>query len=154
MLRGMKKTFGTFVSALALSLLAACGDSSAANKAVGTYKLDKAAMKTAMEAQMPEEAKGSEMAAQMMEQMMGSLDGSIELKADGSAALSMKMPPMVDEQTTGTWKLEGEKITITAKNKDGAEEAKVAAFADGTITIEEEQDGKKMKIVFRKAEQK
>ena len=56
----------------------------------------------------------------------------------------------VDETATGTWKLDGTKLSVTTKGKDGKEETKVGDYADNAFTIEENQGGKKMKMVFRR----
>ncbi|MCK5943319.1 MAG: hypothetical protein KAI24_15165 [Planctomycetes bacterium] len=147
----MKKLIATLVSVLALTLLAGCGGDAAAS-AAGTYQIDKAAFEASMKAEMkdqPTEGPAADMAKQAMEQMMASLSGSIELKQDGTCTMKMSMggPETVE---TGTWKLDGDKLSVTT-TKDGKEETNVAKFADGVITIEEEQGGKTVQMKFKKA---
>ncbi len=139
----MKKNLATFLSIISLSLVAACGGGA---NAAGTYELDKASFKEQMLGMMPEEAK-KDMA--MVDKMMEGMSGSIELKADGTAAMAMKMPPFLDDKTDGTWKMDGDKVSITTKKGD-KDDTKTASLANGVITIEEEQGGKKMKMTFKK----
>lgn len=150
----MKKSFATFLTALTLSLVAACGGGAgAASSAAGVYELDKAALKQTMLAAMPEEAKKEKMAMEMVDKMTDGMNVSIELKADGSATMSFKMDMMgqkKDDTETGTWKLDGTKLSMTTKEKDGKEETKTADYANGSFTIEHEDGGQKMKMTFKK----
>lgn len=150
----MKKSFATFLTALTLSLVAACGGGAgAASSAAGVYELDKAALKQTMLAAMSEEAKKEKMAMEMVDKMTDGMNVSIELKADGSATMSFKMDMMgqkKDDTETGTWKLDGTKLSMTTKEKDGKEETKTADYANGSFTIEHEDGGQKMKMTFKK----
>jgi len=76
-------------------------------------------------------------------------EGVLDLKADHSVTLKMGMGPMMSEPT-GTWKLDGQTITLTMKEKDGKEEPKSGKFKDGAITLEEDMGGKKLTMVFKK----
>jgi len=136
----MKKTLAGFLPVLALSFLAACGGGAAA--AVGTYALDVDALIAAI----PDmKAAPAEMLAGMKKQM----SGSIELKADMTAVMTIEMPMMPKQSDTGTWKLEGSTLSVMTKKGD-KNEAKSAKLENGTITIEEENGGKKMTMVFKK----
>lgn len=161
MLPRMKKPLATFVSLFALSLAAACGGGSSA--AVGTYQLDKAALKqSALGAMTAEQKKEMEAlpadqrkaAEETMSKMFDGMDTTIDLKADGSAAVTMKgevMGMKVDESATGTWKLEGSKLTLVTKDKTGPEETKTADYANGSFSFEEAMGGgPKMKMTFKK----
>lgn len=139
------KKLPSFLSLLTVSLLAACGG---ADKATGVYHLDTAPMREMMNKEMGADASADEKA--MAEKLMGSFSGSIELKADGTAAMKMSMGPMGNQETTGTWKLDGSTLSMTTKEKDGKEETKTAKWADGAITIEESQGPQKMTMVFRR----
>lgn len=150
----MKKTLATFLAALTLSLVSACGGGAgAAASAAGVYTLDKAAFKQTMLASMPEEAKKEKMAMEMVDKMADGMNVSIELKADGTATMSIKTEMMgqkKDDTETGTWKLDGNKLTMTTKEKDGKEETKTADYANGSFTVEHEDGGQKMKMTFKK----
>ena len=139
----MQKPFASFLSVLALALLAACGGGSAA--AVGTYQLDVDSMFAAMSAEM----KGAP--PEMLAEMKKKMSGAIDLKADQTAtfAFDMGMPlaPKINE--TGTWKLEGATLTMTTKKGD-KDDVKSAKLVNGAITIEDEQGGKKVQMVFKK----
>lgn len=148
----MKKTLASFLTALTLSFVAACGGDAAAS-AAGVYQIDKAAFKETMLAAMPAEAKKDKMAMDMIEKMADSMNVSIELKADGTATMSMKMEMMgqkKDDTENGTWKLEGNKLSMTTKDKAGKEETKTAEYAHGAFSIEHDDGGQKMKMTFKK----
>ena len=145
----MKNTLAA--SLLALSLFAAC--SGGASNVPGVYEIDKVALKNAMLAEMPAEAKGQPDATKMMDAFVNGMNITIELRADKTATMSMKgamagMP--LDNSTTGTWSLDGSKLTIKTKEKDGKEETKVADYANGTFSVENDMSGKKMKMTFKK----
>lgn len=142
----MKKPIASFLSCLGLLLVTACGGAGAS--AAGTYDLDPAPFRAMMEKQM--QGAPADAIKKQLDTMMAGLKGSIELKADGTASMTIKMPPIVDESTTGTWKVEGDKITMVTKDKNGKEETKTAKFADGAITVEEDQGGQKMVMIFRR----
>lgn len=145
----MKKTLASFLFALSSCLLAACGGGSSA--AVGVYELDKAAFKDAMLASMDAEAKKEKAAMDMIEGMVAAINMSIELKADGSAQMTNKgVPGQPDDVETGTWKLDGSKITFDTKSKDGKAESHTAEYADGKITIETSEGAQKMRLPFKK----
>jgi hypothetical protein len=146
MLSGMKKILTTILTALALTMLASCGAGEPAG--TGVYELDA----KAMEAQMLEGA--PEAAKPMIKKMAEGMKGTMTLKADGSAEMSMMMPnPMggeaKEDKTTGTWKLEGDKMTIVAK-EDGKDDARTLTYKDGTLTLVEQQGGKEMTMTFKK----
>lgn len=128
-------------SLLACSLLtfAACGGASAA----GHYEIDKEAFKAGLPG-------ASKMPAEMLDKMLSSMTGSLHLQADQTATMAMKMPPMMDMTANGTWKLDGSKLTLTLKDKDGKEESEVADYAGGAITLSKTEGGETMKMVFRR----
>src|SRR5688572_14937543 len=103
----------------------------AAGSPVGTYTLDKDAMKAAA-TDVP--------AAQVEAFLKGIGDGTIELKADGTAALFAKVDfngRWIEDRTTGTWRLDGSTLSVTAKSKDGTEHAQVGDYGDGVFTVRE-----------------
>jgi hypothetical protein len=143
----MKKQLAAFLTAFGLSLVSACGNANAS--AAGTYELDKTDMKKTMMAMMPTPPAGTDTkeTTALVDKMVADMKGTIELKADGTATMSVSMPPALNESTAATWKVDGNTITLTPKGKDAP---KTAKFANGTITVEQEQGGKKMSMVFRK----
>lgn len=147
MLPRMKKTtIALFLSALTLPFLSGCGEAKAS--VAGKYQIDKQEMEKTMLAEMPAEAKESPEAKAALKPMIDGMVGTIELKADNTAMMTLKIPPMLDMSETGTWKLEGDKLTITGKDKDGKEQAKAATLKDGKITLSEDQGGKQIQMVF------
>lgn len=102
--------------------------SSRAIGAVGKYTLDKAALEEVLTPENP--TAGS---AKMVKQMLAGTSGSLELMADGTCSISMAMmSPKKD--TNGTWKLDGDKLSITTK-EGGTEDTRVLNFANGVITM-------------------
>lgn len=153
MLSRMKKILTTILTALALTFLAGCSAGEPAG--TGVYELDKTSLEAEMMKAMPEAMRSNEQAKNMMKKMVEQMQGTMTLKADGSAEMSMTMPnPMGGEakadKTTGTWKLEGDKMTIGAKDEDGKEDVRDLTYKDGTLTLIEEQGGQKMTMTFRK----
>ena len=149
-LRSMKNTLAA--SLFTLSLFAACSGS-AASSVPGIYEVDKVAFKSAMMAEVPAEHRTPE-ATKMMEGFVDGMSMTVELKADNTATMNMKgsmMGQPMDSSETGTWSLDGTKLSIKTKGKDGKEETKVADYANGSFTVEDEmQPGKKMKMTFKK----
>ncbi|MFT4514056.1 MAG: hypothetical protein ACI89X_000856 [Planctomycetota bacterium] len=145
----MKKTVAVAValSFLGLTMLASCGAIAGTPDVSGIYALDKTALKASFMAQMPADtpADGTEEAAavKMVSLMADSMDGTIALKPDNSFVLSMATMGQKAE-FVGSWKFEGDRLAITAKDGDDEEETRLADFANGTITIEEESGGKMM----------
>lgn len=86
----------------------------------GTYKLDKAETKKAMEAdiaKMP--ADQQEFAKKFGLAMADKMDATLELKKDNSMSMSMTMEGKSDSKDkTGTWKKEGDDVVLTADGKD------------------------------------
>ncbi|HEX6813484.1 MAG TPA: hypothetical protein VF384_17830 [Planctomycetota bacterium] len=149
MLRLMKKTIAAFLSALALSLLTACGGGGAS--AAGTYTVDKAELKQAMMAAMPASAKGNPAAEGNLDKVLEGMEIALDLKADGTASFNVKMAMMnVDTTEKGTWKLDGSKLTLVTTNAAGTEDTKTADYANGTFAIEDDVGGQKMKMTFKK----
>lgn len=146
----MKKALLAF-SLLSLSFVAACGG--AASKAAGVYELDKTAFRAAMLAMMPADAQKEPKALEAIDGMVNGMKVTFDLKADGSAAMNATMTLLgqaQEESATGTWKLDGNKLTIQTKDKAGKEESKTVDYVEGSFTVEEEKNGQKMKMTFKK----
>ncbi len=147
----MKKTLAA--SLFALSLVAAC-TGNAASSVPGTYELDKTAIRDAMAADMTPEQKKDPQAMKMAEDAVNGMNVTIELKADNTANFKAKMAmagmDMPEQNATGTWKLDGSKLSITTKEKDGKEETKVADYANGSFSFTDDAMGKNMKMTFKK----
>jgi len=139
---GLKKALLASSSAIALAF-ASCGEASsaAAAGAVGTYELDKAPLKEAMAA--------SGAAAADIDKVLAAMQMTIELKADGTTVMTAK--GMGDDKpATGTWKLDGSKLTITAKDTpDGPDESRTVDYANGTFTLDMGPEAP-AKMVFRR----
>lgn len=156
MIVGMKPTL-KLLAAIALPLFAySCGESQAS--VAGTYVLDSAAMDEAakkMKAEidgMSEDEKKAmgPMAAMlpMMAEAMKAMKMEMTFKDDGTCVGSMTMKMMGMDKTTtleGTWKLEGEKITMTPTKEDGGPPKdatpKTGTFKDGKIFLKDKLGG-------------
>ena len=126
---------------IALSLvvpLVSCGGGGVA----GTYKLDKAALQDEMvkmaKAKIPESAR-----SMMPEEMLkGLLDKAkaqvekmtvtVELTSDGKATFKAVMGEKTEE-ATGTYKIDGDKITMTTVDADSKKEESVTGTLKGGV---------------------
>jgi hypothetical protein len=144
MLPAMKKNLAVYSSVALLSFLSACGGG---NAAVGNYTLDIEAVKASMKDMFKEMPGGAEMFATMAKDMQGTL----ELKADGTAVMDQKGGPGA-MTTTGTWKVEGDKVSLTAKGPDGKDMTMTGKLAGAVLTLDmpEMMPGKKMVMTFKK----
>lgn len=141
----------TVSSVCLLLLFAACGGGS---KVAGSYALDTQALLTTMMAQMKDKMPKDADEAQMKtaaEGMAKQMSATMELTADGKAALSMTMPMVGKADTTGTWTESGGTVTIKTKDGDKPEETKTGKVgADGSITMSMDQGGAKFDLVFKR----
>ena len=71
----------------------------------------------------------------------------LELKADGVAVTSKEDEAEEGKYVTieGTWKLDGDKITITFED-----ESMEGTYKDGEIAVSEEEDGETHSVVYAK----
>jgi hypothetical protein len=132
-----------------LLMLASCGSSAGP---AGTYKLDGEAFMLDMLGITDASKATEEQKAQL--EMAKTIDGTLECKADQSFSLSMKMPMLGEQQKiAGTWKAEGDKLSLTGKAADSEkEETKTATWAADKITVEDKgPGGRTVKMVFKKA---
>ena len=126
----MKKTVAIMMLAvLLLGLLAACGGGD--GKYVGTYKLNKM-----------ESMSLQDVADYLYD---GDLEKAknfvtLELKSGGKASFNVDGEDPVDL----TWKVDGEKISLTGKNDDGTEETIQCTVKDGVITMD--MDGEVLEL--------
>lgn len=149
----MKKNLMSLVSVLALTLMTACGSEAAASgsKAAGVYEIDKVALKQAALDGMPEEARSNPEATKMMDAMFETMVMTVELKEDGTCEMngSMEMMGQKSEKSAkGTWKLDGDQLTMTTEDDTGKKETKTVTLKDGKFSIEEDMAGKKQTITF------
>ncbi len=126
--------------ALVLGSLSLAGCS----KVEGTYKIDKAEMKKAFEAEIAKMPADQQGFAKLALGMIDSMEMSIELKSGGKA--EMKVSMMGKEETkTGDWKADGKKVTITGDGKSINCDAE-----GGKLTCEGDKPGQP-KIVLTKS---
>ena len=137
---------------IALLALVACGGGSDVE---GTWKLDSDALLADNEAAMNPE--GVELSAEDQEMILGffkQMDATLELKGDGTMSGTIKMPnPLTGDAATsdmtGTWKLDGAKISMTSKDSDtGALETMNGTLAGDKITVIDDSDGQAMTMTF------
>jgi len=106
----------------------ACGGSSPA----GVYELDKERLRADMLALKPE---GTDAAA--VEEGLSAMNITVDLAADGTAKIDSKIGGGADSSATGTWKADGNKLTLTIKDpRTGQDETNTGAYADGALTID------------------
>lgn len=119
------------VALAALVAFPACGGDDKAGL-VGTWELHlPSAIKGSGEffkskvAEMPEEQR--EMAQGMFDNMLKAMEassGTVVVNADGTWTSTIRMPDfpsleLTDTKEAGTWKLDGDKVTVTATTEDG-----------------------------------
>ncbi len=144
------------VVASLLLTVAACGSKTGV---AGTYELDASGMKASMDKLMQEQlAKLPEDQREAAKSMMGGMmpdfskvKGTMTLNADGTATSVGTFDGKTEEKGTGTWKQEGQKVTVSMK-KDGEATAEPMAMdiRGNDLVATQEQQGVKMELVFRR----
>ena len=170
MLRGMTKPPTTRAACLTLTLLGSCGLDTPADAGdagapsaqqapapasnepavAGVYKLDVFAMQKLAMAALPEDADAD--AAVAMLNGFKKFSGTITLHADGTTAMAVTIPGVTETSSMtsgGTWALDGDQLTITAKNEE-ADDARVLTLKGDTLTLVEGAGTPAMTLVFRK----
>jgi hypothetical protein len=134
--------------ALALGLFSCGGGKSTPE---GKYKLEiDPALIAEMEAEVAKTPEEMRPMVQGMVDMLKNMDGQFELKGDNTFTASMKTP-QGENTMKGTWKLAGDQITMTSTHQNGEEkeETKTGTFKDGQIVVEDEQGGKKIRMILK-----
>jgi hypothetical protein len=94
---------------------------------VGTWEIDKAAMRAA----------ASKLPAADVERMLaGIAESTMELSADGSATLRAKVlfdGRTIEDATTGTWTLDGRTLAVVAKSRRGPDVVEVFDYAGNAL---------------------
>ncbi len=115
----------------------------------GTYTLDKAETKKAMEAEIAKMPAAEQEMQKMGLAMLDSMDATMELKSGGAASMKMTMTGMTKDpktnEDTGTWKKEGDDITISANGKDTK-----CSKSGKKLTCSEASGKSKMTMIFAK----
>ena len=147
---------------LSMSLVAACSGAAAkvtaaprpeepavasrgaAAAVVGVYELDKEAFARYLASQVTL-TKGRELEGILI---LGALAHEIEwtfdLRADGSMERKRKLPIPDDapmESAAGTWRLDGDKLTIQTEDSSGKEEKVTADYAGDAFSMELRKEG-------------
>jgi len=94
-------------------------------------------MKPLAEAFFVSEDAAKAVAEKMLAEKMSSIHGTLELKSGGVFSASMQMGPEKQDMS-GEWKQDGDKITMTAKIKDG----KPVTGEDAKSVVIQVKDGK------------
>ena len=134
----MNRLWSSFAAA-SLLFVSACGTS-----VVGTYELDKAELKKTLAAQV--EGKPDKAA---LDTMVGRWSVTLELKEEGGMRMEKNLPPMDPISTFGTWKLEGDTLTLNFIT-DGKGDPKTYKYAPGIVTYVDERGGTKVEMLLRK----
>ncbi|MCB1044958.1 MAG: hypothetical protein KDC35_18600 [Acidobacteria bacterium] len=147
----MKKTIVALSCALGMTLFAGVP---------GTYVLDKVSLEKAMMDMMaqqmqavPEEQRAAsmEMAKTQMKATVDAMSMKCVFNSDGTAEFEANMGPQGAQTAKGTWKLDGETLSMTKTHENGEDvedETMEATFKDGKIIIQPE--GSPMAVVLVK----
>ena len=137
---------------LCMFAAAACTKSSAAERLVGTYELDMAAsLPSFVEMAKKKDPKLDDATAKVQaEQMMTmmKMKMSVELKSGDAFTAHFSMMDQPKDEN-GTWKVDGDKITMTCK-VDGKDDVKQGTIVGDTIKVTETKDGQSMTLVLAK----
>src|SRR5437773_1130504 len=110
----------TFAAALVLGSFGLAGCNSGPE---GTYKLDKAEVKKGMEAEIAKMPADQQQFAKLGLAMIDAMDMTMDLQSGGKLKMKSTMPsfdkgkPAKTEEKDGTWKAEGDSLTLTADGK-------------------------------------
>ena len=139
----MKRTIAiVMLVVLLVSLFAACGSKGGSgsggskdngeSKYIGVYRFSKMTSPD-LSMTVQEYAELFEIEVEEAEKFM-----ILELKAGGTGTVTSE-----DETSDLTWKVDGEKISLTAKDEDGVEDTLEGTIKDGVITLVlgDEEDG-------------
>jgi hypothetical protein len=125
---------------------------------VGTWQMDLDAVMAALNAEAEKNPEAG-MMIKMLEPMLKSMKAEVKFDDDGTftGTMTMKDPMSGEEKTQvgkGTWKLEGDKLSITTLEEDGKKkdtpDTEVATFEDGVIKIKGEEDAPFSIVLKRK----
>ncbi len=150
MLRSMTLYFALLCCVAITSLLQGCGDSGVA-KAAGTYELDTAAMRTAMQAEIDKiEDPMERMGASMMLGMLGEMSMTITLNADGTAS-GVVVIAGEEDPATGNWTLTGNNISITMGSEGESNPETMSGTYEGdTIRLDAPGDEMPVQMVLKR----
>ena len=142
----MKRTIAIVMLVVLLAgLFAACGDKSGGGKSngeskyIGVYKFTKVTSSD-MTMTVQEYADLFEIEVEEAEKFM-----ILELKSGGKGTVTSE-----GEASDVTWKADGEKLSLTAKDEDGVEETLEATLKDGVITLTLGDEGETIELTKAK----
>lgn len=158
MLRPLLTVAASMVLMLTLLAMPGCAQSAeesqataAAASAAGTWELDRDAIREAMQLEIDQIEDPMEKAGAAM--MMGMIDAMsmvIVLRPDGTCTGTMTMMGETDE-STGTWAVSGNVITISMLNDDGEMEEMSGPLEGDMFELVDSAEESPMRMVFRRA---
>jgi len=152
MIRTALLTITLFCAVFLTSMLQGCGDSSEAS-AAGTYELDKAAMKTALQAEIDSiEDPMEKMGASIMLDMIDAMSITLTLNQDGTASGVFLMGEDED-RASGNWTLTGSDISIALASEEGdTPETMAGTFNDDTIRLSDPDEDSPFQMIFTRVQ--
>jgi len=151
MIRTALLTIALLCAVFLTSMLQGCGDSSEAS-AAGTYSLDKAAMKTALQAEIDSiEDPMEKMGASMMLGMIDEMSMTLSLNQDGTASGVFVMADE-EENVYGNWTLTGSNISISLAPEGDTPETMAGTFNGDTIRLSDPDDDTPFQMVFKRVQ--
>ncbi len=148
-MRQWKQSTANFLFLLLCLALSSCDDSKTPantskidNGPVGTWKIDSEATLAANQAQISSEleaipAPQQAEARAKLEEMFKSVEGTMEFKAD-KTLVSTTVFNGNEMVMQGTWEIDGDKVTSTAKGPNG-EQISTGTIEDGLLSLSPDQ---------------
>jgi len=150
-----KTTIALFVSALMLPFLSGCGEAKAGSQIPGTYKFDNAAIVKAIEAKEKDAPAEVKPMIGMLKETMGKVKMTLILTEDGKGEQVATGPDGKEQKSACSWKLEGDKFSMTGMSPQGVEQTMSGTCADGVIKVMAgDKPEEQMELVFKKEEKK
>ena len=146
-----KTTIALFLSALVLPFLSGCGEAKAGSQVPGSYEFDNAAIVKAIEAKEKDAPAEMKPMIGILKDTMGKVKMTLTLTADGKGEQVATGPDGKEQKSECTWKLEGDKFSMTGKGPQGAEQTMSGTCSNGVIKVmagDKPED--QLELVFRK----
>lgn len=142
-----------FISLVTIFSMSSCGNPM--DEIAGSYELDKATVKAALQAEIDLQAESSDgpvdaFGATMAMGMIDAMSMTLTLNADGTASSTMSAMGQT-KSASGTWTYENEKVSITLSEEGETPDTATGVYAQDSIRMNFEGEEKlPFELVFKK----